>query len=145
MTIGAFAIIQDPDGKFLCSLRCDMDLWNLPGGRVEPGESPWDAVIREVEEETGLQVTVEKLQGVYTKNDRDSLVFSFVCAVTGGELTLTEEAREHRYIGIDDLPENMSLSQKERLRDYIAEPGNVTLKQQDHPSSRELLAGLGDT
>jgi len=44
MLVGAFAIIKDEEGRFLISHRRDQDLWNLPGGGVEPGESPWDAI-----------------------------------------------------------------------------------------------------
>ncbi|TAH29152.1 MAG: NUDIX domain-containing protein [Oscillatoriales cyanobacterium] len=56
-TIGAFAII-DSGGKVLLCHRTDRDAWNLPGGRVEAAETPWAAVVREVEEEVGLLVKV---------------------------------------------------------------------------------------
>jgi 8-oxo-dGTP diphosphatase len=62
--IGAFVVIMGERGGTLLCLREDLDIWNLPGGRVERGESPWKAVVREVNEETGLEVEVERLAGV---------------------------------------------------------------------------------
>lgn len=56
MTIGAFCIIENSPGNFLLCHRTDKDLWNLTGGRVEETESPWAAAVREVKEETGLDV-----------------------------------------------------------------------------------------
>ena len=66
-TLGAFAVIFDDNGRVLLSHRRDYDLWNLPGGRVEIGELPTESVIRETKEETGLDVAIEKLIGVYGK------------------------------------------------------------------------------
>ena len=143
MKNGAFAIIEDGEKRFLCSLRRDMNLWNLPGGGIEEGENPWDAVVREVREETGLDTAVDRLQGVYTKKGSDIIVFSFVCTIIAGTLRLTDEAREHRYFGIDELPFNMSPNQCERLRDYLENPAAVVMKQQTGPSSREHLEALG--
>ena len=71
----------------LCHRR-DHDLWNLPGGALEHGEAPWDGVIREVREETGLEVEVSGLAGVYSKPEADDLVFSFLCL--GGEIALSD-------------------------------------------------------
>ena len=51
-TIGVFGIIRDEQNRVLLCLRNDYDLWNLPGGTLEQGESPWQGVIREVKEET---------------------------------------------------------------------------------------------
>jgi 8-oxo-dGTP diphosphatase len=45
--IGAFAIIVDTESRILLCHRMDLDMWNPPGGRVEVGESPSDAVVRE--------------------------------------------------------------------------------------------------
>ena len=49
-TIGVFGIILDEQSKILLVHRTDYDLWNLPGGRLESGESPWEGVVREIKE-----------------------------------------------------------------------------------------------
>ncbi|MCC3444837.1 MAG: NUDIX domain-containing protein [Microcoleus sp. PH2017_03_ELD_O_A] len=89
-TIGAFAII-DSGGKVLLCHRTDRDAWNLPGGRVEAAETPWAAVVREVEEEVGLLVKVIGAilcegfaNGIYAIPVRSDLVFTFRCEVVGG-------------------------------------------------------------
>jgi len=84
-TVGVFAIIRDDDRRVLLCHRRDHDLWNLPGGALEHGEAPWDGVIREVSEETGLDVEVSRLAGIYSKPEADDLVFSFLCRRTGGD------------------------------------------------------------
>ncbi len=86
--IGVFAIVFDEHGRVLLCHRRDVDLWNLPGGGLEPGETPWDGVVREVREETGLEVAVQRLAGVYSKPEVNEVVFSFVCDVVGGALAL---------------------------------------------------------
>ena len=74
---------QKPELQVLLVHRSDYDLWNLPGGGLEKGESPWQGVIREVKEETGLNVSVTRLAGVYSKPDVDEIVFSFECKIIG--------------------------------------------------------------
>jgi 8-oxo-dGTP diphosphatase len=145
MHTGSFAIIQDTEGKFLISHRRDLDLWNLPGGAIEEMETPWDAVIREVYEETGLIVIVKQLQGVYYKAKTSDLTFSFLCTATGGELVPTNEADLHYYCKLTDIPKNFSPNQLDRLKDHIKYPNTVVLKTQDFMSSREYLAQLKDS
>src|SRR3989344_436322 len=87
-TIGTFGIIFDKQKRVLLCHRRDYDLWNLPGGAMESGESPWDGVKREIKEETGLVIEVSKLAGVYSKPDKNEIVFSFICNSIGGEITL---------------------------------------------------------
>jgi len=64
---GAFATILNEQGEILLCHRSDVDLWNAPGGRVEPGEAPWDAVVREIREETTLDAEVVGLASVSWK------------------------------------------------------------------------------
>lgn len=62
----AFAIVRDAAGRVLLGRRADTLDWELPGGKVEPGESAVDGAVREVAEETGLLVSITGLSGVYT-------------------------------------------------------------------------------
>ncbi len=62
--IGVFATITDGEGRVLLVHRTDCDWWCQPGGVLERGEAPWAGVAREVREETGLEVTGERLAGV---------------------------------------------------------------------------------
>lgn len=117
--IGAFAIIFDNQDRVLLCHRRDYDLWNLPGGGVEFNEAPWECVVREVKEEVGLNVEVERLAGVYSKQNQADIVFSFVCRIIGGELTLTDEADQIEYFSIGEIPKNTSPKQVERIKDVI--------------------------
>ena len=106
LMVGCAAIIFQSAAreKILLTRRADNGKWCLPGGRMEPGESASECCMREVLEETGLQVSIQKLAGVYTSPDwvieyrdgnRHQLVaFSFVCEVTAGELQLSDETTE---------------------------------------------------
>ncbi len=59
------AVVTDDEGKILLQEKSSGEAWSLPAGSIEPGESPEEAIIREVREETGLNVLVEKVLGVY--------------------------------------------------------------------------------
>ena len=61
----AFALVRDARGRVLLAHRVDTGNWELPGGRIEPGETVTAAVTREVAEETGLPITVTGLAGVF--------------------------------------------------------------------------------
>lgn len=121
-SLGAFAIITDEQDRVLLGLRTDRDMWNLPGGVIEHGESPWEAVVREVKEETGLEVKVDKMLGVYSKDYENDMVFMFKCSVTGGDLTLSDEAKELQYYTKEGVPENTNERQKLRIIDYYERP-----------------------
>ena len=58
--------IRNDSGRILLQRRADIDFWSMPGGNVEIGESLEQGVAREVYEETGLEVRVERLIGVYS-------------------------------------------------------------------------------
>lgn len=60
------AAVRNEDGRLLLIHRIDNDLWALPGGAMDLGESVADAAVREVEEETGVRVELTGLVGIYT-------------------------------------------------------------------------------
>ena len=60
-SISSFVVIFDEKKRVLLSHRRDQDIWNLPGGGMEIGELPPEAVIRETFEETGLKIKVKRL------------------------------------------------------------------------------------
>ncbi len=80
----------------------------LPGGIVEYGERVEDAVLREVEEETGLEGEIYRLIGVYSDPDRDPrghfVSICFVVLPRGGELRAGSDAREVALFPLDSLP-----------------------------------------
>src|SRR6266487_2246112 len=75
--IGLFALIFDDEEQILLGHRRDIDWWNLPGGGMEAGETVDEALRREVREETGLEVVLEQLVGLYSKPQKQEVVLTF--------------------------------------------------------------------
>lgn len=138
-TIGVFAIILDEKKRVLFCHRTDHNIWNLPGGVLKKGEAPWDGVVREIKEEIGLDVEVEKLVGIYSKLKSDDIVLQFICQVTGGKLVLSNEADEIKYFACADIPHNTVVKQVERVKDFFNNPNKLNMKTQTGKSTRELI------
>ncbi|WP_329051842.1 NUDIX domain-containing protein [Amycolatopsis sp. NBC_01488] len=75
--------------------------WSLPGGRVEPGETDKEAVIRELREETGLDVIPGTLVGSVIRGPY--AIFDYRCEVAGGVLTAGDDASDARWSDAADL------------------------------------------
>jgi 8-oxo-dGTP diphosphatase len=129
--LSAFAVVADVAGRILFCHRADSDLWNLPGGAVEPAESPWDAVVREVREEVCLDVEVTRLAGVYFKPTHDEASFLFDCRVVGGIPGLTDETDRFDWFAPDAIPSPVAERQKERVLDSLRHAGKTVLASQD--------------
>jgi len=127
--ISVSALIFD-EGRVLLARRRDIDWWNLPGGGMEAGETVEEAICREVREETGLEIEVERLIGVYSKPQKQEVVLSFLCHVTGGTLCVTEESRECRYFAPDDLPANTLPKHRQRVEDALLQQQSAVLRAQ---------------
>ena len=139
--IGVSALIFH-DGRVLLALRRDIDWWNLPGGGMEAGETVEEAICREVREETGLEIEVEYLVGVYSKPQKQEVVLTFQCRRVGGILTTTEESRECRYFSPDALPINTLPKHRQRVEDALLHAPHAILRAQRTPSEEDQrLAG----
>ena len=135
--IAVYALIFNPEHEILLALRRDIDWWNLPGGGLELGETVEEGVCREVREETGLEVEVDHLVGVYSKPQKQEIVLTFLCHVLGGTLTATEESRECRYFLPDVMPVNTLPKHKERIMDVLLNSNHAVLRTQRSSSEED--------
>jgi 8-oxo-dGTP diphosphatase len=128
--IGVFALIFNNEKQVLLGHRRDIDWWNLPGGGMESGETVDEALCREVREETGLEVKVERLIGVYSKPQKQEVVLTFLCQVIGGTLQSTEETLESRYFTPDALPGNTLPKHRQRIEDALLNQQSAIIRVQ---------------
>ncbi|HDM8052056.1 NUDIX domain-containing protein [Vibrio harveyi] len=114
MIPGVAAVILNQNNQLLLQKKSDGS-WSLPAGMIEPGESPSQAVIREVREETGLAVEVERVLGVFggegfgftypNGNPVEYTVIMFKCQQTGQFAEhLDEETIELAWFSRSDMP-----------------------------------------
>jgi ADP-ribose pyrophosphatase YjhB (NUDIX family) len=127
---GGVAVIVDERGRVLLQRRADSGNWSLPGGTMEVGETLEHCVIREVREETGLDVEITGLVGVYTDPGhviayadgevRQQFSLVFRARVVGGGLSRSEESTDLRHVDpaeFDTLP--IHESTRLRLRHHL--------------------------
>jgi 8-oxo-dGTP diphosphatase len=120
------AIVTDSQGRLLMIKRGHepgAGLWSIPGGRIEPGETDAEAVIREMLEETSLAVEVDRLIGRVQRPGLNGTVIDirdYAATVTGGTLRPGDDAADARWIAPGELD---SLEITEGLVDALAEWG----------------------
>lgn len=126
------AVIED--GKVLLTKREDFEVWCLPGGGVEEGESLAEGAIREAKEETGLDVELTRLVGVYSRlggGMHDVHAVLYAAKPVGGELsTQPHETIEVAYFPFDQLPEELLFGHKKRIHDAIQDSKAVSVRQE---------------
>jgi len=121
----ASAVITDDDGRLLLAKRTDNTLWTIPGGTMKPGETIAETAVREVKEETGLDVEVVSLVGTYSNPNhvveysdgevRQQFSVCFACRYLGGELATSDETSEVGYFSPGEL-EDLEIHPSIRLR-----------------------------
>ena len=128
--MGGACALFDADGRVLLVRHTYGRLnWELPGGGADPGESPDETAIREVREETGLDVVIERLTGVYYEGDprpeigqRPLLHFVFLVRALGTQTPVSSspEIGEVGWWPLDALPTPISDFTERRIRDAMS-------------------------
>jgi ADP-ribose pyrophosphatase YjhB (NUDIX family) len=127
---GASAVVIDRAGRILLHRRDDNELWSIPGGGMEVGERIADTVVREVREETGLEVEPEAIVGIYSNpyhvveytdgEVRQQFSVCFACRLVGGELATSDESLDVGFFTpaeIEAMPMHESI--RLRIRHYL--------------------------
>ena len=91
--VSVAALVTNEDGKILL-VNSPWRGWEYPGGLIEPGETFQEALHREIREEAGVEVEIERFVGICKNVKRDIVNIDFVCRYIGGELTTSEESTE---------------------------------------------------
>jgi ADP-ribose pyrophosphatase YjhB (NUDIX family) len=86
------------------AIQPGMGLWSMPGGYVDRGEVAEEAAAREVLEETGLEVVVEHLVGLFSEREHPVMVAAYAARETGGRLKAGPETLEVSFFPLGDLP-----------------------------------------
>jgi mutator protein MutT len=124
----AAAFILNETGELLLQKRGDNHAWGLPGGALELGESAEEAVIREVLEETGLQVKVESFLGIYTHyfeeypngDQAQTIAIFFICSILGGELHIDyDETLDIQFFQPTDAPLLFNQQSRDAFTDFM--------------------------
>ncbi|MBP2585043.1 8-oxo-dGTP pyrophosphatase MutT (NUDIX family) [Streptomyces sp. PvR006] len=127
-------VVRDGDGRLLLIHKTDNDLWALPGGGHDIGERIGDTAVREVEEETGIEVEVDNIVGLYTDPEhvlayddgevRQQFSICFRAHPVGGSLRTSSESKEVRWVDPADLDDlDIHPSMRLRIRHGLDESG----------------------
>lgn len=127
--IGVFAVIES-QGRYLLARRRDIGWWNLAGGGMEAGETVDEALRREVREEVGIEIEIDRLVGVYSKPQKSEVVMTFWCHPAGGTPGLSDEVSEVGWFTIDQLPDRFLPKHQQRLLDAQRHAAQVIITAQ---------------
>ncbi len=124
------AIIENSPKKIVLVKRNTIPFkgyWALPGGRVEQNETIENAIVREVKEETGLEVEIIRKIGEYQEQgNREGVEYDyypacFLVRIIGGKLKPQQgEIQEAKIFSFDDVPKNLAFVHNNMINDYLA-------------------------
>jgi 8-oxo-dGTP diphosphatase len=124
-SVSVAGIVIDDENRVLLIQRRDNGHWEPPGGVLELGETFEEGVRREVLEETGVDVRVDGLCGVYKNVARGIVALVFRCVPTGGLAGVTSESKQVRWVPLDVANGIMTPAYFVRVLDAFAEEVGV--------------------
>ncbi len=144
LTVHQGVILSDDEPQqVLLTVRHDLRGWELPGGHASGDESGEVAVCREIREETGLDVRVERVVGEYTRTGfRPHTARIYRCRPTGGEERPSFETPVVRWFPVDAVPETLLPWYRGPLADALADL-DTPVQRQERWGLRAILAGIG--
>ena len=119
--VAVAGVVVAADGRVLVVQRRDNGRWEAPGGVLERDETFEEGVAREVAEETGVTVAVERLTGVYKNVVRGVVVLVYRCRPVSGEAGPTEESRAVEWITPDEVRRRLLPAYGVRVLDALAD------------------------
>lgn len=130
LVVGGSAVVVDGEGRILLQRRSDSGNWALPGGAMDIGETFAQSVIREVKEETGFDVRIDRIVGIYSDPGhvfayddgevRQEFNICLACTIIGGELAVSSESTDVRFFLLDEVAGlTMHESIRRRIEDYV--------------------------
>lgn len=126
------AVIVFRDHEVLLIKREDFEVWAPPGGSIDPGESVSDAAIREVREETGLEVQLIHLVGIYSRPKWDSHIIMFAAQAARGVMRpQANEVVDAQFFDINALPPDLIWWYRQPISDAINGVGGSAAWSQD--------------
>lgn len=131
-SVSVAGVIVDEQGRALVVRRRDNGRWEPPGGVLEIDEPIIDGLRREIREETGLDVEVGNLTGVYKNMARAIVALVFRCQHRSGELTQNPEVIEFRWLGPDEVRDQLDEAYGIRLLDALADKRTTVRSHDGH-------------
>lgn len=120
-SVSVAGIVVNDEGRVLVIRRRDNGHWEPPGGILEIDETFEEGVRREVHEETGIWVKVDRLTGVYKNMKRGIVALVFRCTPEAGSVTTTDESREVVWMSLADIPGALAPAYAIRVTDAFGE------------------------
>lgn len=123
--VSVAGLVSNDKGEILL-IKSPRRGWEYPGGMVEPGESPEQALIREIKEETGVDAEIVGFVGICKNLGTDAVNIDFLCRYTGGELTESPESPELRWVKRELAPAMITFPlTKKRLEAMLSPDGRI--------------------
>jgi ADP-ribose pyrophosphatase YjhB (NUDIX family) len=131
LVVGSSAVVVDDEGRILLQRRSDSGNWALPGGAMDIGETFAASALREVKEETGFDVRIDRIVGIYSDPGhvfayddgevRQEFSICVACTIVGGELSVSSESTDVRFFAATEVQGlTMHESIRKRIEDYLA-------------------------
>lgn len=130
-SVSVAGIIIDGEGRILVVKRRDNGEWQPPGGVLELDETIEEGLRREIQEETGIEIHIDHLTGVYKNMRLGVIALVFRCGPSGGPLRTSSETEEVRWMSAQEVESIMSPAFAIRVRDALGGTATVAIRSHD--------------